>query len=115
MPVIINNPNGMNLPLGMNDPFAPNPNINFLLNPQITISPPNMVPAGSLNIPRFDEFDERRKEERYHIRNPTYVPSKYEPLKMDLPKYEPPPLLPIIKLDTDFKPKHKKLPWETDW
>lgn len=96
MPIIINNPNGMNLPLGMNDPFAPNPNVNFLLNPQMTISPPNMVPAGSLNIPLFE---------------PPYV----LPLKIDMPKYEPLPLLPIIKLDTDFKPKRKKLPWESDW
>ena len=57
----------------MNDPFALNPNVNFLLemnnNPHIN-SPPNMVPVGSLNIPLFE---------------PPYVP----PLKMDIPKYEP--------------------------
>ena len=89
-------------------PFDMNPNINFLLNGPCLNSPPNMVPAGSLNIPRLeDTLSGGVEEEKWHIRNPTYVPKKYEPpiseykpirfepIKFDLPKYEPIKMEPI--------------------
>ena len=67
-----------------------NPNINFLLNGPYVNQPPNMVPAGSLNIPKFEDTPMGRgrefEEEKYHIRNPTYEPIKFEPIKIEMPK-----------------------------
>jgi len=101
----------------MNDPFALNPNVNFLLemnnNPHIN-NPPNMVPVGSLGIPLFEDRSRggRFEEERYHIRNPTYVP----PLKMDIPKYEPIKFEPIkIETPSYVLPKFELFPKKNFW
>jgi hypothetical protein len=65
-----------------------------------------MTPAGSLNIPRFEYTPmgrgENFKEERYHTRNPTYVPTKYVPPKREMIPIQELPFitktyLPIIK------------------
>ena len=111
MPDFICNINPDIFPMGMN------PNINFLMCTPIG-SPPNMVPAGSLNIPRFEDTPMGRgrefEEEKYHIRNPTYEPIKFEPIKIEMPKpikldmpsYTPPRYEPPIKEFELFPKKH---------
>ena len=94
----------------MNDPFALNPNVNFLLEMNIYMphinSPPNMVPAGSLNIPLFEDTPAGRsfEERRNRFTPPAYVPPKIEiiPYK-EIPLYIPPVERPIIKLETPYK------------
>ena len=110
-------------------PIIMNPNptilnvdhINPLTSPYQGIVP-DMKPAGSFNIPKFEDtpmgrgFEETRKEEKYHIRNPTYEPIKFEPIKIEMPKiekpyketfkYTPPRYEPPIKEFELFPKKH---------
>ncbi|MCX6750451.1 MAG: hypothetical protein NTZ83_03265, partial [Candidatus Pacearchaeota archaeon] len=65
-----------------NEPFIM-PNEPIIMNPNPRL---DMRPVGSLNIPRLEDTPVGRfEEEKYHIRNPTYVPKKYEPIKFEMP------------------------------
>lgn len=95
-----------------NEPFImPNepmimPNEPIIMNPNPQL---DMKPAGSLNIPRFEDIPIGRvEEEKYHIRNPKYVPSKYEPIKFEMPKDKPIKLEPF-KLESMVKIEPIKL------
>jgi len=99
----------LNLNPNMNLVFGMNPNVNFLLemnnNPHIN-NPPNMVPAGSLNIPRFEDTPAGRsfEERRNRFTPPVYVPPKIP--EYVLPAYIP-PKIPEYTPKTYLPPEYK--------